>query len=118
MPSQNGGLRRRSFKKRGWWVGECLDNPEVARAFFATSSAQQTLVIIVGIFLFYMCIPAYIINPTAGSAVLLVATSIFCVGLVFDVKLILDQQVGSVVLLEAKCGCVHDETDMSRSPDT
>ena len=72
-----------------------IDNPELARAFVKTSSAQQTLVLMVGVTMFYVCVPAFFINPTAGSAVLLMATSIFCLGLIYDVKLILDQQVCS-----------------------
>lgn len=70
-----------------------LDNRDLANQFMKTSSAQQTIVIIIGVALFWLCVPAFIINQTAGSSVLMLATSVFCFGLVYDIKLILDQQV-------------------------
>lgn len=90
MPSQK---RSRAFKKRGWWLGEMMDNPDMARSFMKSSGAQQTVLILVGIALFLACVPAFIIDPTAGSAMMFCATAVFCFGLVYDVKLILDQQV-------------------------
>lgn len=70
-----------------------LENRELARAFVKTSSAQQTLVLLAGVMAFWTAIPCFFISGTVGSAALLFATSIFCVGLVYDVRLINDQQV-------------------------
>lgn len=84
--------RRMRVAQRTCWPTEFFENPDLAGTFVKKSEAQQSLLLLLGLALFWVGGPFYIINIEVFATFMLLGTLTFFLGLVFDVKLIQNQR--------------------------